>query len=544
MSKPIIELRDYSYRYSSEEDLVLKHVTFTINEGDFVGIVGCNRAGKSTLCKSIVGIVPVVVGGDWDGEILVDGKSMNETRGKGVMDVVGIVFQDAESQFTQQTVEDEIAFAMCNFGYDRALMRERIQFAAEACGLAGMLDRSPYRLSGGQQQRLAVACILELQPRVIILDESTSQLDPIGRDEIFRLVGQLHKAGKTIIMVDHNIEKIAEAVDKVLVLHEGELVAYDDPHKVFADKENMNSHFVRLPQVTDAALALRGRLGGTPDLPRRCVKMAEAVIRVEKLVHVYPRGNVKALKGIDLDINKGDVVSIVGQNGSGKTTLVRHFNGLLRPTEGKVYLMGEDSTGKSVAEMSRRCGYVFQNPNHQIFCTTVREELMVAPKYFGFTQQQADESLKMVSELMGLEHLLDKHPMTLDYTTKKIITIASVLIFAPEVLVLDEPTGGLDEVGREMLTKIIRLMHDEGHTVVIISHDMDYVAENSSRVVVMAQGEILDDAVPEKVFLNADILKHAQVEPPQIMQLDLRLGRKGMDMAALSVADFVKKYDS
>lgn len=143
MSKPIIELRDYSYRYSSEEDLVLKHVTFTINEGDFVGVVGCNRAGKSTLCKSIVGIVPFVFGGDWDGEILVDGKSMNETRGKGVMDVVGIVFQDAESQFTQQTVEDEIAFAMCNFGYDRALMRERIQFAAEACGLASMLDRSP-----------------------------------------------------------------------------------------------------------------------------------------------------------------------------------------------------------------------------------------------------------------------------------------------------------------------------------------------------------------------------------------------------------------
>ena len=239
--------------------------------------------------------------------------------------------------------------------------------------------------------------------------------------------------------------------------------------------------------------------------------MAQAVIRVEKLVHVYPRGNVRALKGIDLDINQGDIVSIVGQNGSGKTTLVRHFNGLLRPTEGKVYLMGEDSSGKSVAEMSRRCGYVFQNPNHQIFCTTVREELMVAPKYF-------------------------------DYTTKKIVTIASVLIFAPEVLVLDEPTGGLDEVGRAMLTKIIRLMHDEGHTVVIISHDMDYVAENSSRVVVMAQGEILDDAPPNRVFLDADILKKAQIEPPQIMQLDLQLGRKGMDTAALSVEDFVKKY--
>lgn len=270
--------------------------------------------------------------------------------------------------------------------------------------------------------------------------------------------------------------------------------------------------------------------------------MAQAVIRVEKLVHVYPRGNVRALKGIDLDIKQGDIVSIVGQNGSGKTTLVRHFNGLLRPTEGKVYLMGEDSSGKSVAEMSRRCGYVFQNPNHQIFCTTVREELMVAPKYFGYTEEQANERLAYVSELMGLEHLMDKHPMTLDYTTKKIVTIASVLIFAPEVLVLDEPTGGLDEVGRAMLTKIIRLMHDEGHTVVIISHDMDYVAENSSRVVVMAQGEILDDAPPNRVFLDADILKKAQIEPPQIMQLDLQLGRKGMDTAALSVEDFVKKY--
>ncbi len=270
--------------------------------------------------------------------------------------------------------------------------------------------------------------------------------------------------------------------------------------------------------------------------------MSEAVIHVENLVHVYPRGNVKALKGINLDINKGDVVSIVGQNGSGKTTLVRHFNGLLRPTEGKVLLLGEDSAGKTVAEMSRTCGYVFQNPNHQIFCTTVKEELMVAPQYFGYTEEKAKERLDYVLELMDLAPLMNKHPMTLDYTTKKIVSIASVLIFAPEVLVLDEPTGGLDEVGRGMLTKIIRLMHDEGHTVVIISHDMDYVAENSSRVVVMAQGEILDDAPPEKAFLNTEILQRAQVEPPQIMQLDLRLSGPHAQSAARSVEDFIKKY--
>ena len=267
MSKPIIEVKDYSYRYASTEELVLKNITFTVNEGDFVGVVGCNRAGKSTLCKSSVGILPFVSGGDWSGEIVIDGKSLNDTKGNGTTDVVGIVFQDAESQFTQQTVEDEIAFAMCNFGYERNQMRERVKFAAEACGLMGMLDRSPYHLSGGQQQRLAVASILALQPRVIILDESTSQLDPIGRDEIFRLVGELHRLGKTVIMVDHNIEKIADTVDKVVVLHEGELVAYDEPHIVFGNKNLLNEHFVRVPQVTDAAIALRDRLSIDGRLP-------------------------------------------------------------------------------------------------------------------------------------------------------------------------------------------------------------------------------------------------------------------------------------
>lgn len=274
MSNAIIQLKDYSYRYPGTGELALKNITLTIEEGDFVGVIGCNRAGKSTFCKSVVGILPFVSGGDWEGEIVIDGKSLNETKGHGTTDVVGIVFQDAESQFTQQTVEDEIAFAMCNFGYDRPLMRERVKFAAEACGLMGMLDRSPYHLSGGQQQRLAVASILALQPRVIILDESTSQLDPIGRDEIFRLVGELHAAGRTVIMVDHNIEKIADTVDKVIVLHEGALVAYDEPHKVFGNKKLLNDHFVRVPQVTDAAIALGRHL---PEGERFPITLKEAI---------------------------------------------------------------------------------------------------------------------------------------------------------------------------------------------------------------------------------------------------------------------------
>ncbi|HHT88041.1 MAG TPA: ABC transporter ATP-binding protein [Clostridiales bacterium] len=276
--KPIIEVKGYSFVYENTTKKVLDNVSFVINEGDFVGIIGRNRSGKSTLCESLVGILPFVMGGSWEGEIIVDGKSLNDTKGAGATDVIGIVFQDAESQFTQETVEDEISFAMCNFGYSRELMRERILYASEACGLRDMLDRSPFKLSGGQQQRLAIACILALQPRVIVLDESTSQLDPVGRDEVFNLITKLHAAGSTVIMVDHNIEKIAEYVNKVLVLYEGKVVEFDETHKVFQNKEKLNAHNVRIPQITDAALQLKDQL-----------EITEAPIRMEEAKLVFDR---------------------------------------------------------------------------------------------------------------------------------------------------------------------------------------------------------------------------------------------------------------
>lgn len=272
------------------------------------------------------------------------------------------------------------------------------------------------------------------------------------------------------------------------------------------------------------------------------MKEKKVAVETKGLVHIYPRGNVKALKGVDLKIYENDVVSIIGQNGSGKTTIVRHFNGLLRPSEGQVFLFGEDTKEKTIGEMAQRCGYVFQNPNHQIFCSTVREELRVGLDNFGFPEEEKEARIKEVVDLMGLENILDIHPMTLDYTTKKIVTIASVLVFAPEILILDEPTGGLDEVGRKMLTKIINMMHDRGHTVVMISHDMDYVAENSERIVVMSQGEVIADGKPNEIFLMKEILDRAMIAPPQITSLDIALDGKGA--AALSVGDFVQKYGS
>lgn len=269
--------------------------------------------------------------------------------------------------------------------------------------------------------------------------------------------------------------------------------------------------------------------------------MSDIVIRTESLVHTYPAG-VTALKGVSLEIERNDVISIIGQNGSGKTTLVRHFNGLLRPSSGKVFVNGEDTAGRSVSAMSRQVGYVFQNPNHQIFCTTVKDELEVAPKNYGFSPAETEENIRRVAELMNLEDILPLHPLTLDYTTKKIITIASVLVYKPPVIILDEPTGGLDQPGREMLSRIISLSREEGCTVIIISHDMDYVAENSRRIIVMAEGEVIKNGAPSQIFNDPESMKKAQIEPPQITMLDK--GIMADDHPSLSVDEFVKKYKS
>lgn len=269
--------------------------------------------------------------------------------------------------------------------------------------------------------------------------------------------------------------------------------------------------------------------------------MSECIIQTQDLVHTYPTG-VTALRGVNLSIYKNDKISIVGQNGSGKTTIVRHFNGLLKPTSGKVLLYGQDTTNQKIGQMSRQVGYVFQNPNHQIFCTTVKDELEVAPKNFGFSEAEIKNAVEEVVELMKIKDVLNSHPLTLDYTTKKIVSIASVLTFKPDVLILDEPTGGLDETGRVMLTKIINMMIENGHTVIMISHDMDYVAENSDRVIVMCQGEVIDDGPPKDIFLNAAVLKQAQIEPPQITQLDLYLENGNHKEAILSVSEFINKY--
>ncbi|WP_342430015.1 energy-coupling factor ABC transporter ATP-binding protein [Neobacillus sp. FSL H8-0543] len=263
------------------------------------------------------------------------------------------------------------------------------------------------------------------------------------------------------------------------------------------------------------------------------------IIETQNLIHEY-KGGVVALKGINLNIFENEVISVIGQNGSGKTTLVRHFNGLLKPTRGKVLIEGEEAINKSVGYLSKKVGYVFQNPNHQIFCKTVFEELTVGPTNFKFTKEKTKEKVDYVVDLFNLQDILTKHPMTLDYTKKKLVSIASVMTFEPKVLILDEPTGGLDVDGRELLKNTMKLLHEQGNTIIMISHDMDFVAENTNRIIVMSEGQILLDSNANHVFQQQEILDKAWIEPPQIAMLSSAIDPDRI--THLSVNEFVSAY--
>lgn len=263
------------------------------------------------------------------------------------------------------------------------------------------------------------------------------------------------------------------------------------------------------------------------------------ILETQDLRFAYPSGT-EALKGVALSVEEGEVVAVVGQNGSGKTTLVRHFNGLLKPTSGAVRVAGEDTKDKTVGELSKTVGYVFQNPNHQIFCKSVMEELEVGPNNFGMSEEEKRASIQRAIELLDLTPMLEEHPLMLDYTSKKILTIASVLTFRPKVFIMDEPTGGLDEGGRALLRRTIRTLREAGHTVLMISHDMDFVAETMDRVIVMTGGRVIQDTAVVDCFRDEKVMAQAWIEPPQITQLGYRLLGRGH--TALSVDSFVQDW--
>ena len=548
-----VEIENYSWKYEGSKFWALNNINLKIKQGEFVGIIGPSGAGKTTLCLSLNGLIPFRVYGTLKGHVKIFGKPTVESNIYELSKKVGMVFQDPETQFVTMSVKDEIVFGMENFGVPPDEMRKRLNWVLEKVRLKGMLDKAPSELSGGQKQRVAIASILVLYPEIFVLDEPTSDLDPVGKAEVFEIIAKIREDfDATMIVVEHEIEQISKYADRLILMNEGKILLDSPVDEFFEELELIESVGESAPQVTELFYKMRkfgtysGKLPLTLEdacekakltFPQKKINTPEIIsenyekekpsekpiLQAINLTHIYPDGTV-AVKNVSVDIYRGDFIAIIGQNGSGKTTLVKHFNGLLTPTSGKVLIEGIETTSKQAKNLFSKVGYVFQNPDHQLFCKTVWEEVTFGPRNMGLPEDEIERRGKEVLKLVGLTHLADEHPFFLGKGQRQRLAVASVLSLKPEILIVDEPMTGQDwKQAFELMELFKKLNKEEKTTIIVITHNMRIVAEYAQRVIIMTQGMKLYDGPVRKVFIEDPILEKAFLKPPMITQFAKKL---------------------
>ena len=579
----LIEVKDLKYRYPGTTQLALDGVSFTVEKGEFIGIAGENGAGKSSLSQALLGLIPQFYKGAYGGSVTVCGMDARSTPVSELCRHVGLVFQNPFNQLSgaKDTVYDEVGYGLQNLGFPPEEIRTRVESVLRCFGIWEYRDRNPFDLSGGQLQRVAICSVLAMKPDVLILDEPTSQLDPEGSEEVFHTVDELTKMGITIIMIEQKIEKLAGYCDRVLLMHQGHVVDYDTPRKIFS-REDLYDLGVNPPAYTRFARAnalvfedgtlpvthaetlervkasgvdratliasLRTMTAGvqmesaTPqpvaaqparagvdaaaaaasasrssDHASEAAGAADATFQVKDLRFSYVKGR-EVLHGLNLALDHRPT-AIIGQNGAGKTTLVRVLKGLLKPDSGEIRYQGENLETKTVAELASRVGYVFQNPDDQIFKYKVLEEVRFGPLNIGMSPQEAEASAHEALRMVGLDEKAGENPYDLELSDRKMVAIASVLAMNTYVIILDEPTIAQSWNDREKIREIIQAKAAEGKLVIAILHDMDFVASSFARVIAMAHGEILADDTPAEIFRNHPVLEKAALAAPPLYEL-------------------------
>ena len=555
----MIDLRSITFAYDDAPAPALRDLTLSVPRGQLCAVLGRSGAGKSTLCALIGGFIPQFFGGKLAGEALVDGVTVAERRPSELAGRVALVTSDTFSQIsgTRFSVSEEIAFGLENLGLPRAQILERVAWALDALDLRELQGRSPYALSGGQQQRLVLAAALATQPAVLVLDEPTAALDPTAAARLGELLRELAKNGTTLVVAEQRIDWAAGIADRIVVLDEGALLVDGAPSDALADVR-LRERGVGWPRVTVIADTARTAGIWPPARPlpvtieqwpsERRAQSAErrtassndggtyasalspqpsALVSVENVSFHYPTG-VEALKGVSLELRAGECVAILGRNGAGKSTLVRQLNGLLRPSVGRVLHGGDagerDIRRSTVAQCARHVGIVFQDVRNQLFARTVRDELRFGPRNLGYATERVEALVDRALDALELRAVAGEHPYDLPPAQRRLVAVAAVLANDAPVLVLDEPTAGLDAPAIALL---VRLAHDEaarGRCVVAISHDMDFCADAAERVVLMRDGQIALDAPWPALDAAAAELIEDQVDLPTPARLSRHLG--------------------
>ncbi|MEM4887818.1 MAG: energy-coupling factor transporter ATPase [Thermosphaera sp.] len=545
MVKVIIDVDDLTYYYPKSKTPALTNINLEIEEGEFVVIGGPSGGGKSTLCKILTGIIPHLYGGEIRGRVYVDGINVVEEGPRSIVGLIGAVFQVPENQIINLVVEEELAFALENLGVEPRIIRERINDVVKKLEIEHLRRRSTLELSGGEAQKVLIASALVLKPKILVLDEPLAHLDPYSGLTLLRLLSELHEKEKiTILVFEHRLSNIVKYADKLVILNK-RIVKMGEPRKVIHELLINDDHSIEVPVVAELSHKLgmnsialdidelihinmslhsiinQVHLINSSHIEKNTYVDSEKVITVSNLWYVYPNNKI-ALKNINLEIHRGEIVALVGANGAGKTTLLKHFNGLLKPTRGIVRIYGYDTRSKSVAELSNFVGMVFQNPLHQFFEERVIDEVLVAAKVRNIPD--AYEKAVNLLKFLGLEHCIDKSPFELSVGEQRRLAIASVLVYDPPILVFDEPTAGLDKGWKYELATLIGHLNRSGKTIILATHDVEFLTSlHVSKIIVMNNGEVVAQGSPRDILYQQDLLLSSRVIPPQIVQVVTKL---------------------
>jgi ATPase components of various ABC-type transport systems, contain duplicated ATPase len=546
MKNPIIEFKDFSFKYRTQKEPTLNHINLTIYKGEKVLIVGPSGSGKSTLAHCINGLVPFSYTGDISGSLVIDGKSPDKLGIFGLSQIVGTVLQDPDGQFVGLTVAEDIAFAMENDCVKQAEMIEKVASSAELVGVSMLLDHSPQALSGGQKQRVAIAGVMTDPVDVLLFDEPLANLDPATGKYAIELIDEIHrKTNSTIIIIEHRLEDVLHRdVDRIIVVNDGRIITDSSPDELLATPVLAEAGIREPLYIT--AMKYAGCTISTGNSPshietirleqdkkkvqdwflsrKKPVKKIsnESVLTVEHLFFSYP--NQKAvLNDISFEVHKGELLSIVGKNGAGKSTLSKLICGFETPSSGKILYQGSDMFGDSIKKRAEKIGMVMQNPNQMISKPMIYDEVALGLRARGVKEDEIKQRVEKTLKICGLYPFRNWPVSALSFGQKKRVTIASILILDPQVLILDEPTAGQDFRHYTDIMEFLKLINQEyGITIIMITHDMHLMLEYSDRAVVISDGNLIADTSAAEILTNKEIIEKANLKVTSLYELAVR----------------------
>ena len=510
----------------TKDQPILSDVSLDIADGEFVLVLGTSGSGKSMLALTLNGSIPQVIPVHWSGSLAVNGLDVTTTPVSEMATHVGLVFQDPDAQLIAMFVEDEVVFGPENLRFEREEIARRLAYSLDMVDMAEFRRITTWNLSGGQKQRVAISSVLSMQPSILVLDEPTSNLDPEGTRAVFKLLAKLHyDERKTIIAIEHKVDDLIEHVDRLLVFDQGRVVVNGPPREAIAEHgEVLMGLGINVPQISELALHARRRglsmanghfpITAAEAMARWPIARREAapagaasparpapIVRFENVSFNY-RNRPPALRDVSLSIYPGEFVAIVGQNGAGKTTLTKLLAGLLRPTRGMVTLDGADISRLKIDQLTEKVGYVFQYPDNQLVTDTVYDEVAFSMRIRKMDEGEVKARVDEVLATVEMTRFADRHPLTLSMGEKRRLSVATMLVLDQKILILDEPTMGMDWGHILAVMRICRELQRQGRTIIMVTHDMRVVADWADRVVAMSLGQIVLDSQPRDFFLD------------------------------------------